>query len=90
MFLFDSIKKHVLEFDGHLPHVHLRRYITCLMYKIHIKMVVQVHFKGCFMLEKKLLIALGFEPTTLRLIDSFRSRRINEEKLYYLQIYFNV
>ena len=51
-FSLTESKNHVLEFGGRLPHVHLRRYIACLMYKIHIKIVVQVHFKGCFMLEK--------------------------------------
>ena len=68
-FSLTESKKHELEFGGRLPHVHLRRYITWFNVQNPHQDGCTSSLQGMFYVRKKLLIALGFEPTTFRLVS---------------------
>ena len=62
MFLFDRIKKHIMEFGGHLPHVHLRRYITWFNVQNPHQDGCTSTLQGMFMLEKSFWLQWDSNP----------------------------
>ena len=63
---FLSFKKASFEFEVHLRLTHMSKIIhsksvTCLMYRVNCKMIIQVYFNGDFT-RRNILPAAGFRP----------------------------